>query len=109
MRRIGICAATAAWASASRPSALRQPQLVREVVGELVRLLDDKGLSESTLFVYVNDNGWEQGPHQEFLGDGLRWNNGGDKGKLSMHDQSFRTPVIFAQRGRIPGGGATTG
>ncbi len=70
-------------------------------VGELVAYLKKKGEFDNTLFVYVNDNGWEQNPHQEFRHDSLRWHNGGDKGKLSMVDQSFRTPVIFSLAGQI--------
>ena len=70
-------------------------------VGELVKYLKEKKLYDNTLFVYVNDNGWEQAPDQEFKGDGFRWNNGGDKGKLSMYDQSFRTPIIFSWKGKI--------
>ena len=34
----------------------------------------------------------------------MRWHNGGDKGKLSMYDQSFRTPIIFSWKGNIDEG-----
>jgi len=70
-------------------------------VGELMRYLEEKGELENTMFVYVNDNGWEQAPKQEFRNDSLRWHNGGDKGKLSMYDQSFRTPIVFSWTGHI--------
>ena len=70
-------------------------------LGEFFEYLDARGKLENTLIVYVNDNGWEQEPDQEFVGDEMRFHNGGDKGKLSMYDQSFRTPVIFAWPGRI--------
>ena len=70
-------------------------------VGELVRYLKEQNLFENTLFVYVNDNGWEQAPQQEFRHDSLRWHNGGDKGKLSVFDQSFRTPIIFSWKDQI--------
>lgn len=73
-------------------------------VGELVSYLKEKDLYVNTLFIYVNDNGWEQAPTQEFKGDGFRWNNGGDKGKLSMFDQSFHTPIIFSWKGKIKAG-----
>ncbi len=71
-------------------------------VGELIRFLKEKEEFENTLFIYVNDNGWEQNPQQEFRHDSLRWHNGGDKGKLSVYDQSFRTPIIFSWEGMIP-------
>lgn len=70
-------------------------------VGELKRYLKEKGELDNTIFVYVNDNGWEQAPNQEFRSDSLRWHNGGDKGKLSMYDQSFRTPIIFSWKDKI--------
>ncbi len=73
-------------------------------VGQLVAYLKEKGEFDNTLFVYVNDNGWEQEPHQEFRHDSLRWHNGGDKGKLSVYDQSFRTPIVFSWKDKIKSG-----
>ena len=70
-------------------------------VGELQRYLKEVGEFENTLFIYVNDNGWEQNPEQEFWNDPMRSHNGGDKGKLSFYDQSFRTPIIFSWENRI--------
>lgn len=73
-------------------------------VGELMSFLKEKDEFDNTLFIYVNDNGWEQAPHQEFRHDSLRWHNGGDKGKLSVYDQSFRTPIIFSWKDKIADG-----
>lgn len=73
-------------------------------VGALMSYLKEKNEFENTLFIYVNDNGWEQNPNQEFRHDSLRWHNGGDKGKLSMYDQSFRTPIIFSWKDKIEKG-----
>jgi len=73
-------------------------------VGALTTYLKEKGHHDNTLYVYVNDNGWEQNPDQEFRHDSLRWHNGGDKGKLSMYDQSFRTPIIFSWEKQIKKG-----
>ena len=70
-------------------------------VGELFKFLKDHDLYDNTLFVYVNDNGWEQEPKQEFFDDPMRSHNGGDKGKLSIFDQSFRTPIIFSWKNKI--------
>ncbi|MCI4667121.1 MAG: sulfatase-like hydrolase/transferase [Bacteroidia bacterium] len=63
--------------------------------GEMVGYLKEKGLYDNTLIIYVNDNGWEQDPKQEYWNDPMRSHNGGDKGKSSIYDMSFRTPVIF--------------
>ena len=70
-------------------------------VGELLDYLKKVGEYENTLFIYVNDNGWEQTPDQEFWNDPMRSHNGGDKGKISLFDQSFRTPIIFSWDGMI--------
>ena len=70
-------------------------------VGELITYLKEVGEFENTLFIYVNDNGWEQTPDQEFWDDPMRSHNGGDKGKISLFDQSFRTPIIFSWDGEI--------
>ena len=72
--------------------------------GELVAHLKEKGLYDNTLIVYVNDNGWEQEPQQEFWDDPMRSHNGGDKGKGSIYDMSFRSPIIFAWGDKIKKG-----
>lgn len=72
--------------------------------GEMVEYLKANDLYENTLVIYVNDNGWEQGPDQEFINDPQRSHNGGDKGKGSVYDLSFRSPIIFSWPGKIPAG-----
>ena len=69
--------------------------------GQMVNHLKEKGLYDNTLIIYVNDNGWEQDPDQEFWNDPMRSHNGGDKGKSSIFDMSFRTPIIFAWKDKI--------
>ena len=49
-----------------------------EAVGDLISYLKKENIFENTLFVYVNDNGWEQAPYQEFIDDPMRSHNGGD-------------------------------
>lgn len=73
-------------------------------VGELRNYLKKVGEFDNTLFIYVNDNGWEQTPDQEFWNDPMRSHNGGDKGKSSIYDQSFRTPIVFSWKGKIGDG-----
>lgn len=78
-------------------------------VGQLIDEIEKQGLLEKTLFVYINDNGWEQEPDVEYKTEGatyennLYFSNGGNKGKLGLYDQSFRTPVIFYWKDRIQG------
>ncbi len=70
-------------------------------VGDLLDYLNDRGLSENTIIIYVNDNGWEQPPYVEYKGDAILYANGGPNGKLSLHDQAFRTPIILHWPGVI--------
>jgi len=70
-------------------------------VGGLIDYIEAKGLRENTIMVFVNDNGWEQPPHDEYKGNHILYSNGGPKGKLALHDLSFRTPIIFHWPGHI--------
>lgn len=72
--------------------------------GEMVAHLKEKGLYDNTLIIYVNDNGWEQEPKEEYWDDPMRSHNGGDKGKGSIYDMSFRSPIIFAWGDKIKKG-----
>jgi uncharacterized sulfatase len=71
-----------------------------DVVGGLLDYLDELGLTRETLVVYLVDNGWDQRPdakHRPLPG-------GGPKGKFSMHELGFRTPIILRWPERFPGG-----
>ncbi|MEL6658993.1 MAG: sulfatase-like hydrolase/transferase [Bacteroidota bacterium] len=72
--------------------------------GQMVDYLKANELYDNTLIIYVNDNGWEQDPDQEYWDDPMRSHNGGDKGKGSIYDMSFRSPIIFSWPGQIPEG-----
>lgn len=72
--------------------------------GELVDYLKTNDLYDNTLIVYVNDNGWEQDPKEEYWDDPNRSHNGGDKGKGSIYDMSFRSPIIFSWGDKIKKG-----
>ena len=72
--------------------------------GQMVDHLKTNDLYDNTLIVYVNDNGWEQDPKQEFWNDPQRSHNGGDKGKGSIYDMSFRSPIIFSWPEKIKKG-----
>jgi uncharacterized sulfatase len=71
-----------------------------DVVRDLLHHLDEKGLRERTLVVYLADNGWDQAPDT----DHFYMPGGGPKGKGSMHSLGFRTPMIFRWPGRIEAG-----
>jgi uncharacterized sulfatase len=68
-----------------------------ETCGELVKWLDDHGLKENTLIVYVVDNGWLQtnGPVRQ--GDQFL-----TRSKNTPYEDGVRTPIIFRRPGWIP-------
>jgi arylsulfatase A len=64
------------------------------VVGELVEELDARGLRENTLIVSLSDNGWQVG--QGIAGKG--------KGKGTLHELGFRSPLVLHWPGHVPAG-----
>src|SRR5688572_2185450 len=71
-----------------------------ETVGQLLDHLDEKGLRENTIVLFVIDNGWiqETGPVRTTRG------NFAPKSKLSPYDGGLRTPVIIRYPGRVKQG-----
>jgi arylsulfatase A-like enzyme len=67
------------------------------VVGELLTELDQRGLRESTLVVYLSDNGWELGRDNAFA---LPFHHG----KGTAHELGNRTPIVLRWPGTIPAG-----
>lgn len=66
-----------------------------ELLGELLEELDRRDLRRDTLLVYLSDNGW---------GMGLQNRARQGRGKGTLYDIGFRSPVIFHQPGTVPGG-----
>jgi uncharacterized sulfatase len=65
-----------------------------ETCGQLLDGLDERGLSDNTLVVYVCDNGWVQWPGKRPSFDALR-------GKRTPYEGGVRTPIMFRRPGRI--------
>lgn len=64
-------------------------------VGQLLDLLDAKGIADNTLVVFVTDNGWIQSPdHPRYA----------PRSKRSPYDGGVRTPIMVRQPGRIEPG-----
>ena len=63
-----------------------------ESVGELLKMLDDRGLAKNTLVAYVADNGWIQST------DNPRF---APRSKLSQYDGGLRSPILLRQPGTI--------
>jgi uncharacterized sulfatase len=63
-----------------------------ETCGQLFDLIEDKGLTENTLFVYVCDNGWRQNPDKSgYMSDSKR----------APYDMGIRTPIMYKWAGKI--------
>ncbi|HUT56607.1 MAG TPA: sulfatase-like hydrolase/transferase [Phycisphaerae bacterium] len=69
-------------------------------VGRLLERLEQLGLRESTLVVFLSDNGFSCGQH------GF-WGKGNGTNPRNMFENSIKVPAIFSQPGRIPAGQAT--
>lgn len=63
-----------------------------ETCGQLLDYLDQKGLSDNTLVVYVTDNGWIQNPNDRRFAP---------KSKRSPYDGGLRTPIMLRWPGHI--------
>jgi arylsulfatase A-like enzyme len=61
--------------------------------GQLMDYVDQQGMSENTLFVYVTDNGWIQDPD--------RPNRYAPRSKREPYDMGIRTPIIYRWKGVI--------
>ncbi|MBX3443236.1 MAG: sulfatase-like hydrolase/transferase [Planctomyces sp.] len=66
-----------------------------ESVGVLLDGLDERGMRDNTLVLYVADNGWTQPESGEIP------SYGGPRGKRSPYDGGLRTPILLRWPGRI--------
>jgi len=63
-----------------------------ETCGELIGYLDEKGVRDNTLIVYVTDNGWIQNPQ----GNGYA-----PRSKQTPYEGGVRTPIMFSWPGTL--------
>ncbi|WP_282941395.1 sulfatase-like hydrolase/transferase [Paenibacillus sp. RC67] len=66
-------------------------------IGRLLDKLEEKGLRENTLVVFMGDNGFNCGHH------GF-WGKGNGTFPQNMYDTSVKVPAIFSQPGTVPEG-----
>ncbi len=64
-------------------------------VGRILDKLEERGLRENTLVVFLSDNGFSCGQH------GF-WGKGNGTEPKNMYESSIKVPAIFSQPGRIP-------
>jgi len=63
-----------------------------ETCGALVKHIDDNGMKENTIFVYVSDNGWITNP---------KTGRYADKSKQSQYDGGLRSPIMIRWPGKV--------
>ena len=66
-------------------------------VGRILDKLDELGIRQETLVVFVSDNGFSCGHH------GF-WGKGNGTSPRNMYENSIRVPFVASQPGRIPSG-----
>lgn len=71
-------------------------------VGEIVKLVNEKGIAENTMIIFTSDNG----PHQEKGGDpGFFGSNSIYRGiKRDLYEGGIRVPLIISWKGKIKPG-----
>lgn len=66
-------------------------------IGRIIDMLEEQGLREQTLIIFMGDNGMNMGHH------GI-WGKGNGTFPLNMFDTSVKVPAIFSHPGVIPAG-----
>ncbi len=63
-----------------------------ETCGDLMKHLEDNGLTENTIVIYVADNGWIQDPNSQKYAS---------RSKQSQYDGGLRTPIMVRWPGKV--------
>lgn len=66
-------------------------------IGQIMQVLDEKGVRDNTLVIFMSDNGMNMGHH------GV-WGKGNATFPLNMFDTSVKVPALFSHPGVIPQG-----
>ncbi len=72
-----------------------------ETVGELVGYLEEKGVRDNTLIVYVTDNGWIQNPEDGWMQNPPEGQAYAPRSKQTPYEGGVRTPILFSWPGSL--------
>ena len=72
-----------------------------ETCGQLIDYLDEKGIRENTLVLYIADNGWRARSENEDDPNQMAWERYALRSKGSPYEYGVRTPIMLSWPSRI--------
>ncbi len=72
-----------------------------ETCGELLGYLDEKGLSENTMVIYICDNGWAAASTNADDPNQTLWKGFAQRSKGSPYEVGIRTPIMVSWPGKV--------
>ena len=75
-----------------------------ETCGDLISYLDDNGIRENTLILYITDNGWLSTSENEDDPNQAAWERYALRSKGSPYEYGIRTPIMLSWPERIQPG-----
>ncbi|MBX2851885.1 MAG: sulfatase-like hydrolase/transferase [Phycisphaeraceae bacterium] len=75
-----------------------------ETCGELLKIVDDRGLTENTVFLYICDNGWAAKSTNADDPNQKQWGGFALKSKGSPFENGIRTPIMVSWPGKVKPG-----
>lgn len=74
---------------------------IDEKIGKVIDKIDDMGIRENTIIIFLSDNGFSE-EERTFFGGGSAGNLRGSKS--SMYEGGIRVPAIMSWKGQLPEG-----
>ena len=75
-----------------------------ETCGDLVRLVDDRGLRDETVFLYICDNGWAARSTNADDPSQAQWSGFALRSKGSPFENGIRSPIMVSWPGKVAPG-----
>lgn len=72
-----------------------------EACGDLLDYLDEKGIRENTVVIYICDNGWAATSTNDGIAPQRGWRRYAQRSKASPYENGIRTPVMIRWPGTV--------